>query len=253
MKAWILIALLFTFSFPARAWGPAGHKIVGKIAERYLTPCTKENITKLLHGKSLHSCTTWMDEMRRNPHFSYMADWHWVTIETGKTYEQSPKNPHGDIIATLEKLLSELKNSQSSDQARALRLIAHLIGDLHTPLHIGCCNDKGGNKIKVSWHGHPANLHHVWDEDLLEESKLSFQQLAESLFPLADKLNKKRDPIDIRRWAQESIAFRKQVYAIGDGELGEEYYSKNRSLLQNRLALAGLRLARVLNACFENI
>jgi len=38
-----------------------------------------------------------------------MGDWHWVTIETGKTYEQSPKNPKGDVIATIERIVTELK------------------------------------------------------------------------------------------------------------------------------------------------
>src|SRR6218665_207188 len=246
-KSWLL-SILLLFSVPSRAWGPEGHRVVGKIAERFLTPRTRVAINRLLGGQPLSSCTTWMDEMRRNPQFRYMANWHWVTIETGKTYAQSPKNPRGDIIAILEKTLKESKSNK--DKLFALRIVAHLIGDLHMPLHVGCCGDKGGNKIKVTWNGRRTSLHRVWDEDLIHENGLKDNELAASLLPMAEKLNRKKSPIDIRRWAEEALAFRKQVYNIGDGKLDKAYFAKNRPLLQKRLAIAGVRLAQALNKYF---
>src|SRR6218665_3040756 len=220
-KSWLL-SILLLFSVPSRAWGPEGHRVVGKIAEHFLTPRTRVAINRLLSGQPLSSCTTWM--------------------------EQSPKNPRGDIIAILEKTLKESKSNK--DKLLALRIVAHLIGDLHMPLHVGCCGDKGGNKIKVTWNGRRTSLHRVWDEDLIHENGLKYNELAASLLPMAEKLNRKKSPIDIRRWAEEALAFREQVYNIGDGKLDKAYFAKNRPLLQKRLAIAGVRLAQALNKYF---
>ena len=64
----------------------------------------------------------------------------------------------------------------------ALAWVAHLVGDMHQPLHAGQLEDRGGNLTCVAWMGEPsqrivsdgkvtcsgANLHAVWDTKLLE-------------------------------------------------------------------------------------
>src|SRR5579859_8189579 len=108
MKLTVFCLLSFV-SVSSFCWGPTGHRAVGLVAEKHLSAKAKKNIAKLLGQQSLAEVSTWMDEVRSDSTYNHMSDWHWVTIETGKTYDQSPKNPKGDIIATLEKIITELK------------------------------------------------------------------------------------------------------------------------------------------------
>ena len=51
-----ILILLITFSYQAKAskvWGPTGHRVVGTIAEDYLSPRTKRKLKKLLKKKSM--------------------------------------------------------------------------------------------------------------------------------------------------------------------------------------------------------
>ena len=43
------------------------------------------------------------------------------------------------------------KNLPKSERAEALKLIVHLVGDAHQPLHVGNGHDAGGNLCDVKW------------------------------------------------------------------------------------------------------
>jgi len=54
----------------------------------------------------------------------------------------------------------------------------------------------------------------------------------------------------VRDWADESMALRKQVYDIGDGNLGYKYSYKYFSTAKQRMLQAGIRLAGILNQVY---
>ena len=234
------------------AWGVTGHRATGLIAERYLNSKAKKKINRLLGQQSLAMVSTWMDEIRSDSTYNYTADWHWVTIETGKTYEESPKNPNGDVIMTLERLISELKSGKLDEkkQAEYLKMIVHLVGDIHQPLHVGCCDDRGGNSVRVKWARNDSNLHSVWDSNMIDETKLSYTELADALGQPDKATVAAWQKASVRDWANESMSYRKQVYAIGDGNLGYKYSFKNLDTVEHRLLQAGIRLAGILNQVF---
>lgn len=39
--------------------------------------------------------------------------------------------------------------------------LAHFVGDVHQPLHVGFQDDEGGNTIIIHWYRRKTNLHHV--------------------------------------------------------------------------------------------
>lgn len=252
MKKIALLFLLLAFVGKSFAWGPTGHRAVGLIAEHHLNAKAKKKLKMLLGQQSLAYVSTWMDDVRSDSTREDMTDWHWVTIETGKTYKDSPKNPKGDIIATIERMISELKSGKLSrdKEIEAIKILTHLVGDIHMPLHVGCCDDQGGNKVKVKWFRSETNLHHVWDSDMIDDSKLSYTELTGFIGePDAASVSKwqKQGVLD---WAGESMSYRKQVYAIGDGTLGYKYTFKNFDSVKLRLVQAGIRLAGVLNEIY---
>jgi hypothetical protein len=245
----LFLTVLFTSAF---GWGQTGHRVTGQIADAYLSKKTRAALSKILGAESLSMASTWMDEIRSDSTYDYTSDWHWVTINTGETYSASVKNSKGDVIMTLERLISELKSKRLSveKEREHLKMLIHLIGDIHQPLHVGCCDDRGGNQVKVTWHGGNSNLHTVWDTKMIESTDLSYTELAASLNKPSAAEIKKLQSSSILDWANESIALRKQVYTIGDGKLGYEYAYQNLNTVRKRLLEAGIRLAGVLNQIY---
>jgi hypothetical protein len=55
-----------------------------------------------------------------------------------------------------------------NEKRTALRFVAHLVGDIHQPLHAGFAEDRGGNSVDVRFNGRKENLHSLWDTALVE-------------------------------------------------------------------------------------
>jgi len=252
MKRFPIFCLLILLSCTCYGWGPTGHRTVALIAEKHLTSKARKNIAKVLGQQSLAEVSTWMDEIRSDSTYDYMTDWHWVTIENGKTYDQSPKNQKGDVIATLERIIAELKKHalDKKTETEYLKILVHLVGDIHQPLHVGCCDDQGGNRVKVKWFGRDTNLHTVWDSNMIDDTKLSFTELVGFLGEpdLASVISLQKN--SVREWADESMSFRKRVYDIGDGNLSYKYSYKNFPIAKQRMLQAGIRLAGILNQIY---
>jgi hypothetical protein len=50
---------------PVWAWGRLGHRVISRIAEKHLTPKTREAVKALLpEGETLADASTWADEYR---------------------------------------------------------------------------------------------------------------------------------------------------------------------------------------------
>jgi hypothetical protein len=252
-KVILLFALLIAFSVSSFAWGPTGHRATGWIADKYLSKKARKAVEKLLKGQSLAMMATWMDDVRSDSTYDHMVDWHWVTIPFGQTYDQTTKNPNGDIIATLERIITELKSKKLSDaeQAERIKILIHLVGDIHQPLHVGGLDDRGGNNVKVNWFRNETNLHSVWDSYMIDDTKLSYTELAQSLDKPAPAQLQSWQKTSVREWAKESQSYKDNVYKIGNGKLGYEYSYYNFHIVKARLLQAGVRLAGVLNEIYK--
>ena len=247
---------------PAFAWGKTGHRVVAAIADTELSGLARAHVEEILgRGQSLSDVANWPDEMRSVPGEFWQktaTPWHYVTVN-GTVYDHAP--PEGDALQAIEHFTKVLQDPASSlaDRQLALRFIVHLVGDLHQPLHVGKCCDKGGNDVKVTWFGKPTNLHSVWDSQLVDEEQLSFTELADKLerhMTSADVI--KWADINPRDWIAESAEVRDSVYPAspaGNGttgvpDLSYSYVYKFTPLMEQRLSQAGVRLAAYLNAIF---
>ncbi len=73
--ATIAILMALQTATPVWAWGRLGHRVISRIAEKYLSPKAKEAIKALLdEGESLADASTWADEHRRE--LPKTAPWH---------------------------------------------------------------------------------------------------------------------------------------------------------------------------------
>jgi len=252
MRSLILLALLVSITTSSYGWGQTGHRVTGWIAEQHLTKKTKTHLQKLLKGQSLAIASTWMDEIRSDSAYDYTADWHWVTIPNGETYDESVKNKNGDVIQTIERLIKELKskNISAAQEVEYIKMLIHLIGDVHQPLHVGAGNDRGGNDVKVMWFSVNSNLHRIWDTDMIDDTKLSYTELAASLENPNETQIQEWQKSSVRDWAKESMELRHQAYNYNKGRLGYEYAYQYLPTVRLRLLQAGIRLAGVLNEIY---
>lgn len=270
MKPWLFVAAAAAclLPSPALAWGKTGHRVVAAIAETQLSGLARAHIREILGGaESLDEAANWPDEMRSAPGEFWQktaTPWHYVTLN-GIIYDHAP--PEGDALQALNHFRSVLQdpNASRADKQMALRFVVHLVGDLHQPLHVGKCCDKGGNDVKLTWFGKPTNLHAVWDSQLVDEEQLSFTELAAKLERhISDQDVVAWWDVNPRDWISESAEIRDTLYPGGakptngkkkakkgqQPDLSYAYVYKFTPVMEQRLKQAGVRLAAYLNDIF---
>lgn len=254
MKKVVSFLLLFPFLVQqAGAYGQIGHRAIGLIAEQHLSKKARQKIQQVLQNNSLAEVSTWMDDIRSDTAYNHTHDWHWVTIPDNTRYEQTSKNPNGDVIQKIEEIVQALKarNLPARQEQEYVKYLVHLVGDLHQPLHVGGKDDTGGNAVKVQWFGQSSNLHRVWDSDIIEGKALSFTELAMFLDKPSPAQVKIWQGGTVRNWAHEMMTYRPQVYQLPtDNRLGYAYSYANYSTIQKLLVQSGVRLAGLLNEIY---
>ena len=255
---YILVFFLITSSSlnaSSPEWGATGHRTIGKIAEGYLKGKTKRKIAELLDGQSLALVSTFGDDIKSDKRYNKFYTWHFVNMPFEVKYEDSEKNPDGDMVTGIEKCKEIIldKNTSKDDKAFHLKLLVHLIGDLHQPMHVGRKEDKGGNTIQVQWFNNGRNLHRVWDSDMINHFDMTYTELANN----SDKISKEQIAFlqkgTIVDWVNETQTFTVKAYASSEiGEkLGYNYMYDNFEMVRSQLQKGGIRLAKVLNELFS--
>jgi hypothetical protein len=255
------------------AWGATGHRAVGEIALAHLTPQAKLKLKLIMKGESLAQTSTWADEIKSEPDtYKDTFNWHF-TDWPDEMKEHDETNSAGKLLTSINEQINLLKNPETSLEKKksVVSFLAHLVGDLHMPLHVGNGLDRGGNLCKVTFHGKTMNLHSLWDEGLIEQSRLSFTELAR--FSSETKTQKDRRSAEegsVVDWAKESKNLRAGVYPENvkntksnmstkeyclDGnvsqdqmpKLGYEYSYRFFPVVKDQIYNAGIRLAHLLN------
>jgi hypothetical protein len=179
---------------------------------------------------------------------------------------------------------------QDYNEVEALKFIVHFVGDIHQPLHVSRSTDRGGNDINVKFDKtstssvvsmrnrvrrrtrHGENLHAVWDDGIIEKwlhhDCNASRLVAEEVLWDFIASNTDNDWLDCpdggspqctSAWAEESLEYA-LLWAytnvngdqIVDGtKLEYAYYATRLSIVKERLAVAGVRLASTLTAAFR--
>lgn len=254
----LFFVLLFFKSISLFAWGSKGHRVVGEIAKRQLSPKVKKAIAKILEGESLSSVSTWADEMKSNPDFKIYGSWHYVNLPSDKEYSEFEPEKE-NIVNTINKAVSILKDRKSStDEKRFyLKYLVHLVGDIHQPLHAGRSEDLGGGKIKLKFKAkanedNNTNLHVLWDTDLIEDFNMSFTEFSTHLINRYQHRSGLNTNFEVLSWLKESHDLATEIYAgtPENSSLSYNYVYKYHPVVENRLFLAGIRLGALLNEIF---
>lgn len=256
-----VLGINLLIALPVYPWGHKGHKIVGQIAQQNLTEKAWKKVKTILKprssvAKTLARAAIWPGRTGRK--FREMNSFHFVDFTTEETtYDRERNCLHRNCIVEALRWYRRVMVDQkapSNIRRIALRFVAHLVGDIHQPLHAGHRKDRGGNQIYVEYRGAEVKLHKLWDTSLIEEEQ-------ESSAEIAGRLNKGVSPDDrwvwqggtVVHWAEESLRLaRSHAYKIPEtGAITDEYISRVLPVIRRRLAQGGIRLAWVLNEAFK--
>lgn len=255
------------------AWGREGHHIIALVAQSRLTDSAKRQIIALLGSQTLAEASTWPDEIRKD--HPETAGWHYVSIprpapffdEERDCFQPDPAHPeasansdhHNCAVDRIHMFARVAGDATQPKAARidALKYLIHFLSDLHQPMH-AMGEARGGNEIKIVQFGqascgedHPCNLHGLWDSGLIEHAEPNEQLYAQHLQVVIA-----RDRLDLlpegtpRDWANESHVAAEGALLENGGAADQIYFDHEISVVDRRLSMAAIRLARVLNSLF---
>ena len=269
-----LFACLFLLPQPAAAWSKPGHRMVGDIAQRHLTPAAAAQVAELLKNEpepTLAGVASWADDLRKsNPEeYKRTERWHYINFPANTcAYVPQRDCPDGNcIVGQIERwrvILADRKRPMT-ERREALKFLVHFVGDAHQPMHNTNRKDKGGNDYQISLRtdlvptGNLAKdyvngvmgtqLHSIWDYYLLAsakiESPLYADQLAARPWP-PERISTSSNPAD---WSAESCKLidAQHLYPKGH-KLDLSYLDAKRPLAERQILIAAKRLSDLLNA-----
>ena len=244
---------------------PAGQQELESYVARNLTACHPSGEQEVCH---------------KQYHFTDVA------VERDSYERRDVGTSDHDVVGAIEACIAVLQGKRSpapfdiENSKEALRLLAHFVGDVHQPLHVGAVYlspsgelvdpdrgrfdpqsaTRGGNLLKQG----PHNLHSEWDGIptalRIDRFKPEAVTLAARVAPVAGAL--KRWPI---AWASDTVIASHEAFAglrFGpeeSSEAGREWsfhaprgYARRRHELQRtQLVKAAARLAQVLEAIWR--
>lgn len=256
MKRILLNIVMLTSVLSAMPWSQKGHDVVANIAQRHLTPATAAAVDSLLDGKSMVYWANWLDNASHTPDYAYTKTWHYKNVDEGVRYEEAQANPSGDAVTAVKQQIELLSNPSTpgADPTLALKILIHVTGDMHQPMHMGHATDLGGNRVKVKYFGRDTNLHSVWDGSLVESAhKWSYTEWSDQI----DRVSKEQEAAivdgSIDDWAKQTLVLATQVYqSTPEGtNLSYDQVAAATPVIEQQLLNGGLRLAHLLNLIFD--
>ena len=273
-------AILLLAAAPAWGWWEVGHKAVAGLAYDLLAESTRRRVDALLkkhpdysnfvegapagerqrHRYAFMKAAYWPDLIKADPRFydetkrdakptevqpgfadmKRHGNWHYINVGFSTDGAPVPDPPTPNFLTQYPAIVDAV----GKEDAHMLPWLLHLVGDIHQPMH--CVSrfqpgsDLGGNAVKLA---SGMNLHAYWDSRLGETDT---PEIVEAVVVALKKRPAEAHPVtDPGTWVKEGFEIAKTVaYSFGD-EPG--YAATARKVAFERAALAGQRLAAVLN------
>lgn len=188
--------------------------------------------------------------------------WHFVNTPFSTDGTPLPAIPTPDAQTQIAAFRQVLADPNASDELKSYDLvwIMHLVGDVHQPLHCATRitagarrGDGGGNSVKLT--NDPGDLHGYWDNLLGvgDTKNYSVAVAAAKQLPAADSAA--AADANEADWVKESFQLAQSaVYiapigpALGPYTADAAYAANAHTVAQQRVALAGARLANLLQS-----
>ncbi len=281
MKKVFALFLSFFLATSAYAYNENGHKVVAQIAYDNLNPNVQKKVTKLIRivgqyysFKEFTDGAPWPDWLIQNNVHAYDA-WHYINqpfvLKPCLNCHISEAQAENVIwaISQSEQVLTSTRSSyrrQSNfEKSQFLFFLTHFVGDIHQPLHTITLfssefpnGDRGATLYPI--HSPIAdNLHKFWDEGggIFPAVNLSNKEIEDLAASIENKYPKDSLLVQINdlnpvNWTNEGKKIGENfVYTLPvNATPSETYIETTKQISQKRVALAGYRLANLLNQIF---
>lgn len=291
MALWSIVFYLLLLLFPgfAKAWNAQGHALIATLAFHHLSPKAKtafftyneafnrsSNFAFKPHRFS--SSAVWLDAYTyQNPGLPWLKQIHYIDqpfFKKGKARPCFPAVPPTilpmNAVTAIEKAKKIVSSKEASQAEKGfyLRILLHVVGDLHQPLHAISqyspqypAGDQGGNAVRLGSNSIAKNLHAYWDRGggfLKQRPKKRKKEYTQGLLEKKANQLERKWPCQLDKmnlapesWALESYRLAiQEAYAVQAFEKpSKAYQSRVKSRSQAQIALAACRLAAVLNHC----
>jgi S1/P1 Nuclease len=274
-----LAAALLLYSPTALAWGGLGHEAICELAFRELDDTARQRVIAIIRQDeeftTFRASCNWADRPRQR------AAEHFVNLPRDATGLDGDPCPLADecVVSAIEHDFAVLASPSATDEEKlaALKFLGHWVGDIHQPLHAASKDDRGGNHIRTRGSS-CESLHTLWDSCIVEE-RLGMHPLAivrELQAGITDEQRAEWLASDAVDWANESFAIARMPgvgycvmvdgtchYAADNREFDEGepqrvvavddgYLDRHAPIARERIAMAGVRLAGLLNRALSD-
>jgi hypothetical protein len=258
--AMILLFGAIAITGDAYAWDRSGHRMACLKAWAEFSEPAREMVSEILgvttEGQFADTCT-WADEiLGERPE---TEAWHRVYVpKDGREIDLARDCKDGCVVGEIERQAKVVASDASrAARAQALKFLAHLIADLHQPLHVAFAEDRGGRDIDVTFLGRKTNLYAVWEGALLTAPDPPSHGYTPFLRQMTDRYNRERWSVGTAHdWAEETLWIMRAppmgyVGNPGGLALDELYVKQNYLIAVDQIDKAGVRLAFLLNGVFK--
>jgi hypothetical protein len=251
------------------AWGPTGHRLVASSACSRIIPTARFWLETVLHTSDLcatfRDVSSWADEVG---HTDGTWEYHFVNSPYRSCLPYDEERDCGDptsadrkcLVTGIMKFVRSSVSIESSpaEIESALKMLVHLMADLHQPMHLGFAEDRGGNLIALT---SPAetSLHEVWDGFITWSiTETEIESVVANFFSKKNDMDVENER-EVHDYVAGIVSSVSSTYtcpkAYMDGtnwivpghSLSEKYTADRRVVATKLIATAGYRLGRLLN------
>ncbi len=231
------------------SFSDVGHKAIAAVAWSKLTPFAKQNVERILGAgqDKFIKASVWADRIKSDERFNYLKPLHYVNMPKDVFVYDKKRDCRKNkcIVEAISTFSKAIKSHKQKQELLALRLLIHLIADIHQPLHAGLYSDRGGNWYEVSFNEKSLSLHKFWDTHLLRTLAKDWQGVASILQESSMSVNL----LGPKQWSEESHELSmRHVYKVKENSaMSQAYVEQAQELIKKQMYQAGWRLAMWLN------
>lgn len=265
-KMFVFAMLCLGLPLKVYAWNNLGHRLIAQIAYDNMEEKSRHlfaEYNQLLNVKgrrfTLVDSAIWMDTLYSDKYKS-LRKLHYIDIPliVGKVKRRPKLDSYNIVFAiNVTRAILQDKKANPLDRALAFRILWHVVGDIHQPMHAVSryskrfpYGDKGGNLEKLGKNRIAKNLHQYWDRGagiLLARKKLTAIEVKNLAKEIAKEYpcNKVKVELEPAAWAKESHAIAAN-YAY-NLPINSNYQESAQIISKKRIAIAACRLAVMSN------
>ncbi len=262
---WFIFLTALLLASQGFTWSATGHRVIAQIASDHLTSKAKRQYAHLNQylnqdqkRYTLVAAAVWMDTLY-DPRYLSLKPMHYIDIPESVDGTPLPKAAEMNAVIAVQQAMKTLQdpNAPLEEQAVALRIILHVVGDIHQPLHTITRvsqahphGDRGGNDFRLGKNKVGNNLHRYWDKGGgMLTPKMPSSEVKQLAYKLEEEWSCPTPDLEIMHWVQASHAMAlKHAYALEERTSpSAEYEQQTQRDTEQQLVYAGCRLALLLN------